>query len=160
MPEVPSPPRTLSVLLVEDSPVIRHRLEAMLRTAPDLQVVGSAEAPAEALAEVERLAPDLLLLDLGLKGGSGLDVLRDLAPLPSPPAVVLLTAFATEEHRKRAYALGAVAVTLKFGEKKRPDAHVFRIENGKIRFIHTVTNCGEEVNCGFPPLSELRANGG
>ena len=110
MPQVPTPPRALSVLLVEDSPVIRHRLQEMLRTAPDLRVVGSAEGPAEALAEVERLAPDLLLLDLSLRGGSGLDVLRGIAPLPSPPATVVLTAFATEEHRKRAYALGAAAV--------------------------------------------------
>ena len=53
--------------------------------------------------------------------------------------------------------LGAVAVTLKFGEKQRPDAHIFRIEDGKIRFIHTVTNCGDEPNCGFPPLSEMQA---
>ncbi|BBC73126.1 conserved hypothetical protein [Altererythrobacter sp. B11] len=52
-------------------------------------------------------------------------------------------------------ALGAVAVFLKFGEKKRPDSHLFRIEDGKIRYVHTVTNCGDEVNCGFPPLSEM-----
>jgi hypothetical protein len=51
---------------------------------------------------------------------------------------------------------GAVAVMLRFGGPKgRPDAHTFRIEDGKIRYVHTVTNCGEEVNCGFPPLAEM-----
>lgn len=51
---------------------------------------------------------------------------------------------------------GAVAVMLRFGGPNgRPDAHVFRIEDGKIRYVHTVTNCGEEVNCGFPPLAEM-----
>ena len=54
-------------------------------------------------------------------------------------------------------ARGAVNVQLKFGESARPDSHTFRIENGTIRFIHTVTNCGDQVNCGFPPLSEMRA---
>jgi hypothetical protein len=54
--------------------------------------------------------------------------------------------------------IGAVAVFLKFGEKQRPDSHLFRIEDGKIRYVHTVTNCGDEVNCGFPPLSEMLAN--
>lgn len=49
-------------------------------------------------------------------------------------------------------ALGTVSVFLKFGEKARPDSHVFRIENGKIRYVHTVTNCGTEVNCGFKPV--------
>lgn len=48
--------------------------------------------------------------------------------------------------------IGAVAVFLEFGEAKRPDSHLFRVENGKIRYIHTVTNCGGEVNCGFPPV--------
>jgi hypothetical protein len=51
---------------------------------------------------------------------------------------------------------GAVAVMLRFGGPKgRPDAHTFRIENGKIRYVHTVRNCGEEVNCGSPPLAEM-----
>jgi hypothetical protein len=51
---------------------------------------------------------------------------------------------------------GAVAVMLRFGGPDgRPDAHTFRIEDGKIRYVHTVTNCGEEVNCGFPPLPEM-----
>ena len=51
--------------------------------------------------------------------------------------------------------VGAVAVFLKMGENERPDAHVFRIEDGKIRFVHTITNCGDEPNCGFGPLSEM-----
>ncbi|AKH41598.1 hypothetical protein FHS61_002086 [Altererythrobacter atlanticus] len=51
--------------------------------------------------------------------------------------------------------IGAVSVFLEFGEKKRPDSHLFRIEDGKIRYVHTVTNCGDEENCGFPPLSEM-----
>ena len=55
-------------------------------------------------------------------------------------------------------ARGAVNVFLKMGANARPDSHTFRLENGKIRFIHTVTNCGDEVNCGFPPLSEMRAS--
>jgi len=54
--------------------------------------------------------------------------------------------------------IGAVAVFLKFGEQQRPDSHLFRIEGGKIRYVHTVTNCGDQVNCGFPPLEEMRAN--
>lgn len=55
-------------------------------------------------------------------------------------------------------ALGAVDVFLKFGENQRPDSHLFRIEDGKIRYIHTITNCGGQENCGFPPFSEMLAN--
>jgi hypothetical protein len=51
--------------------------------------------------------------------------------------------------------VGSVAVFLRMGPSKRPDAHVFRIEDGKIRYIHTVTNCGEDVNCGFDPMPTM-----
>jgi len=53
---------------------------------------------------------------------------------------------------------GAVNVFLEFGDRSLPDAHTFRVEGGKLRYIHTVTNCGDEVNCGFPPLEEMLAN--
>ncbi|MFC3097781.1 hypothetical protein [Alteraurantiacibacter palmitatis] len=54
-------------------------------------------------------------------------------------------------------ARGAVNVLLKMGEKRRPDSHTFRIENGRIRYVHTVTNCQGEENCGFGPFSEMLA---
>ena len=52
-------------------------------------------------------------------------------------------------------ALGAVNVLLKMGTNERPDSHTFRIEDGKLRYIHTVTNCLGEDNCGFGPFSEM-----
>ena len=51
--------------------------------------------------------------------------------------------------------IGAVDVFLKMGPNKRPDSHVFRIENGKIRFIHTVTNCGTQDNCGLGSFADM-----
>lgn len=54
-------------------------------------------------------------------------------------------------------ARGAVNVLLAMGEKSRPDSHTFRVENGRLRFIHTVTHCGGEENCGFRPFSEMLA---
>jgi len=53
--------------------------------------------------------------------------------------------------------VGSVAVFLRMGPNKRPDAHVFRIEGGKIRYVHTVTSCGTDVNCGFDPLDKMLA---
>ena len=55
--------------------------------------------------------------------------------------------------------VGSVAVFLKMGPNKRPDAHVFRIEDGKIVKIHTITSCGTDVNCGFDPLDKMIAAG-
>ncbi len=52
---------------------------------------------------------------------------------------------------------GAVNVFLEFGESARPDSHTFRLEDGKLRYVHTVTYC-EEENCGFPPFAEMLAD--
>ena len=54
--------------------------------------------------------------------------------------------------------VGSVAVFLRMGPNRRPDAHVFRIEDGKIRYVHTVTNCGTDENCGFGPFKEMLAS--
>jgi len=53
-------------------------------------------------------------------------------------------------------AKGAVNVFLEFGSNSLPDSHTFRIENGKIRYVHTVTACKTE-NCGFRPFAEMLA---
>ncbi len=54
-------------------------------------------------------------------------------------------------------AKGAVNVFLEFGQNSLPDSHTFRIENGTIRYVHTVTACFEE-NCGFRPFAEMLAD--
>ncbi len=50
--------------------------------------------------------------------------------------------------------VGSVAVFLKMGPKQRPDAHVFRIEDGKIRYVHTVTNCGDRRELRLRPAAQ------
>jgi hypothetical protein len=52
-------------------------------------------------------------------------------------------------------ALGAVTVLLKFGDNALPDAHTFRVEKGKIRYVHTITVC-KTFNCGFKVPDELK----
>ena len=51
---------------------------------------------------------------------------------------------------------GAINVFLKMGGNERPDSHTFRLEGGKLRYIHTVTNCDED-NCGFDPFDKMLA---
>ena len=66
------------------------------------------------------------------------------------------------ELKNRVYVVdevkGTVNVQLKFGENELPDSHTFRVESGKLRYVHTVTHCKGEPNCGFPPLEEMLAN--
>jgi hypothetical protein len=54
--------------------------------------------------------------------------------------------------------LGAVAVFLTFGQNELPDIHTFRIEKGKLRYVHTITMC-KSPNCGFPLPDQLKTAG-
>jgi DNA-binding NarL/FixJ family response regulator len=79
------------VLIADDHPMIAAALEVLFRGS-DYQLVGRARSGAEAIAQLAGLAPDILLLDVNMPDGSGIEVLRRLGDHPDPPAVVLLTA--------------------------------------------------------------------
>ena len=79
------------VLLVDDHPMIGAALEMLLRDTP-YEVLGRARSVAEANSALARQKPDLLLLDVNLPDGSGLDVLKKIARNRARPKVILLTA--------------------------------------------------------------------
>jgi two-component system nitrate/nitrite response regulator NarP len=79
------------VLLVDDHPMIGAALDMLLRGS-SYELLGRARSIAEASREIARLKPDLLLLDVNLPDGSGLDVLRRVSRSRARPAVILLTA--------------------------------------------------------------------
>lgn len=91
------PPPMTRIFLADDHPMIRTALEVLLRDT-EFEIVGTAGTGEATLREVERLGPDILLLDLQMPGGNGMEVLRRIrAAKPSPPAktglrIVLLTA--------------------------------------------------------------------
>ena len=100
------------VLLADDHPMIRTALEAMLRDS-DYEIVGTAASGAETLQEIERLRPDILLLDLHMPGGTGLDVLRTIRAGKKPLRVILLTAAIDDSSLLEAKALGVQGIVLK-----------------------------------------------
>jgi two-component system nitrate/nitrite response regulator NarL len=79
------------ILLADDHPMIGAALDVLLRDT-GYELTGRARSGADALALVQRLKPDILLLDVNMPDGSGLDVLRQLREMPTSPAAVLLTA--------------------------------------------------------------------
>jgi two-component system nitrate/nitrite response regulator NarL len=79
------------VLIADDHPMIAAALDVLLRGS-DYELIGRARSGADALAQIQRVKPDLLLLDVNMPDGSGLDVLRQLRESRRAPAVVLLTA--------------------------------------------------------------------
>ena len=73
-----SPTAKARLFLVDDEPAVRKGLELLLGGRPDLEVCGEAESGAEALALIPRVKPDLVVVDLTLKGSDGLELMRRL----------------------------------------------------------------------------------
>ena len=102
----------MRILLADDHPMIRAAIEVLLRDS-GYEVIGMAGTGETALSEIRRLRPDILLLDLQMPGGSGLEVLRQLRAEKSTVGVVLLTAAIDDTELLEAKALKVRGIVLK-----------------------------------------------
>ena len=108
------------LLVADDHPMIRTALEVLLRDS-EYEIVGTAGTGEATLREIDRLSPDILLLDLQMPGGSGMDVLRRVqaakveSPLPAKatPRVILLTAAIDDSKLLEAKLLKVSGIVLK-----------------------------------------------
>ncbi len=95
------------IYLVEDSNLVRERLEAMLTEVPQARVVGHAASAAEAISDILAKKPDVVVVDLKLAQGTGFDVLRALHAQAPEIDCYMLSNFATQPYRRLAAELGA-----------------------------------------------------
>jgi two-component system, LytTR family, response regulator AlgR len=102
---------SLRVLIVDDEPPARERLRSMLVEHGGCEIAGEAGNGTEALILVDRLQPDIVLLDVQMPGIDGLQVARHLSLQSEPPAVIFTTAY--DEYALQAFESEAVAYLLK-----------------------------------------------
>ena len=102
----------MRLLLADDHPMIRAAIEVLLR-GTGFELVGMAGSGGATLEAVERLGPDILLLDLQMPDGNGLDVLRRLKATRSPVRVVMLTAGIDDSALLEARSLKVNGIVLK-----------------------------------------------
>lgn len=112
-------PARIRVMLVDDHAVVRAGLRALLERHPDLTVVGEAQDVASAIESARRLAPDVVVMDIRLPDGSGVEACREIRGERSETRVVMLTSYADEEAIVNSVMAGAVGYLLK---DARPDA--------------------------------------
>ena len=132
---------SMRVLIVDDEPPARERLRSMLTEAGDVDVAGEASNGEQAIGMVDRLMPDVVLLDVRMPGIDGLEVARHLAALPTPPAVIFTTAF--DEYALQAFDSEAVAYLLKpiRAEKLRAAlAKAERLSRAQLQQVATATS--------------------
>lgn len=103
----------IRVLLVDDDPLVCAHLRTILGTTDDLEVTGEAYDGADALDAATRHRPDIVLMDLRMPGVDGVTATRHIRALPTPPIVVALTTFDTDQHVLAALHAGAAGFLLK-----------------------------------------------
>ncbi|GHH42913.1 response regulator [Lentzea cavernae] len=103
----------ISLLIVDDHPVVRDGLRGMFGADPRFEVVGEAADGAEAVSAGERLRPDVILMDLRMPGTDGVTAIRELAKRGVPSRVLVLTTYDTDSHVLTAIEAGATGYLLK-----------------------------------------------
>ncbi|MBC3191923.1 response regulator transcription factor [Pseudonocardia sp. C8] len=107
----------MRVLVVDDHPVVRAGLRALLTGVAGLEVVGEAGTAAEALQQASTRHPDVVLMDLQLGDGvEGVEATRRLRALEHPPRVLVLTTYDADTDITRAVDAGATGYLLKAGQ--------------------------------------------
>jgi len=101
------------ILLVDDHAIVRLGLMTLINDQPEMEVVGEAGSAAEAVRAVERLHPDVVLMDIRMPGEGGIEATRQITARFPKTKVVMLTSFADDELVVRAIRAGAVGYVLK-----------------------------------------------
>jgi NarL family two-component system response regulator LiaR len=104
---------TIRVLLVDDHSVVRKGLSALLAREPGVEVVGEADDGEQAVRAVDRLRPDVILMDLEMPGMGGMEATRQISEKHPTSRVVILTSHAAEEDVFPALKAGAQGYLLK-----------------------------------------------
>jgi DNA-binding NarL/FixJ family response regulator len=103
----------IRLLLVDDEELVRSGLRMILQSSGDIEVVAEAADGAQAVEQVRRHRPDVVLMDIRMPTLDGLAATRELTALPDPPRIIVLTTFELDEYVHTALRHGAVGFLLK-----------------------------------------------
>jgi len=104
---------TLRIVLAEDHTILREGLRALLSADPSFEIIGEAQNGREAVRCVEKLEPDLLLMDLSMPRMSGMDAIREIKKRYPEIKIIALTVHNTEEYLLTTLKAGADGYVLK-----------------------------------------------
>jgi two-component system response regulator DevR len=97
----------MRVFVVDDSALLREKVVGLLSELGGIEIVGQAQYPLEAFHAISVMRPDVVILDIHLVGGSGIDVLQRIKRLDSAPIVIMLTNSPAPPYRRKCMKAGA-----------------------------------------------------
>ena len=153
----------IRVVLVDDRPVFRMGLSTLIGTVPEMAVVGEATSTEEAMEVVDRLEPDVVLMDVRLRAGSGIGACREIRSRRPHTRILMLSSFSDEETVIASLLAGVSGYLLEDAEPDQLIDAIRSVANGASLLDATATETlltwmrREDARVGPDPLSGLSA---
>ena len=129
----------INMMIVDDHPIMRVGIEAILNAQPDFQVVAQAGTSAEAVQLFAAHSPDLTLMDLRLPDRSGVDTIREIRKTSPHAKIIVLTTYEGDEDIHQALAAGALGYLIKGMPHETLIKALYRVHGGS-RFLPNVVS--------------------
>ena len=147
------------IFLVDDHPLVREWLTNLIHQQSDLAVCGEAESAPQALDAVVKLRPDIAIVDISLKNGSGIELIKNIRALAPEVAVIVLSMHDENLYAERALRAGAKGYIMKRETAKRVIAAIRQVLSGKLYLSESMRALfAEKFVGGDPPTNSLPVN--
>ncbi len=101
------PSQKMKILIVDDSALLRERVTSIISVLPDIDIIEQAKSESEATSSIHKLKPDIVILDIRLSEGSGIEILKNIKKKESSPLVIMFTHYPYPQYRKKCKDEGA-----------------------------------------------------
>jgi len=106
----------MKVLIADDSREVRERIKMLLSEVEKVEMIGEAENVQQAIEHIKQQGPDVVILDIQMPGGNGIDVLNEIEKNDQVPVVIMLTNYPYPQYKKKCLDAGADFFFDKSGE--------------------------------------------
>jgi DNA-binding NarL/FixJ family response regulator len=132
--------RRIDILVVDDHPLVRESLLNLIHQQPDLRVSGEADNVQDALALIKKTRPAVAIVDISLKGSSGLELIHKILEFDPKIATIVLSMHEERHYAERAIRAGARGYVTKSETPKRIIAAIREVLAGKLGVSQDVAN--------------------
>jgi len=129
---IPNSSEPARVMIVDDHPLVRVGIASLISACPDLRVDSEAEDIAGALHEIERNPPDVVLVDISLKDGNGIDLIKQIHQIVPSVRILAVSLFDEALYGERALNAGALGYLNKESARRKIVEAIRRILDGKL----------------------------
>lgn len=132
--------RRYKVFIVEDHPLLRRGYAYIIEREPDMEVVGEASTAPEALSQIARTRPDLVITDISLEAGSGLELIRDLRSHDPDLPILVVSVHDENLYAERVLRAGAQGYLMKRSSEDNIFTAIRRVLNGGFYFSDKINH--------------------